>query len=316
MSDGSRSGVHCTRRNVSPSAVARLRAASVLPRPGHVLEQHVPAGRAPPRARPSAGSRMPTTSVATSSRIAPPALGDLRDGQGVGCSVMWSPGSVVVVVRDLGPRRVEHVDGVPDVGRSSGSGERGAGERAERAAADERRIARVVGRVRQVEPVAREPASRRPRARRRSTRSPTRPSRPTIAHARSCTSPRAPCRRSSRVRSEPGSGRAVEPREHEDARAATSSPDAAPTVHVRAGRPAQAASRPRRRSPTYGPPVPHASAPAVRGRPRSPRGCVRAPRRRPCRREPVLAVPRGEVEVEQRCASRAGRRAWRRAPRP
>ena len=34
MSAGSRSGVHCRRRNSRPSAAARLRAARVLPSPG------------------------------------------------------------------------------------------------------------------------------------------------------------------------------------------------------------------------------------------------------------------------------------------
>ena len=71
MSDGSRSGVHCTRRNVRPSAVARLRAASVLPRPGTSSNSTWPPASTAASAVVS-GSRMPTTRVATSSRIAPP----------------------------------------------------------------------------------------------------------------------------------------------------------------------------------------------------------------------------------------------------
>ena len=45
MSAGSRSGVHCRRRNSRPRVAARLRAASVLPESGNVLEQHVAAGQ-------------------------------------------------------------------------------------------------------------------------------------------------------------------------------------------------------------------------------------------------------------------------------
>ena len=45
MSAGSRSGVHCSRRNSRPSACGEAPRGQRLAEPGYVLEQHVPAGQ-------------------------------------------------------------------------------------------------------------------------------------------------------------------------------------------------------------------------------------------------------------------------------
>ena len=83
MSDGSRSGVHCSRRKSRPSAEARLRAASVLPSPGTSSNSTCPPARMLASAT-STASLMPTTTVATRSRIAALSRAISSTGRGSG----------------------------------------------------------------------------------------------------------------------------------------------------------------------------------------------------------------------------------------
>ena len=64
MSAGSRSGVHCSRRNSRPRAEARLRAASVLPSPGTSSNSTWPPASIAARAI-RRGLSIPTTTVPT-----------------------------------------------------------------------------------------------------------------------------------------------------------------------------------------------------------------------------------------------------------
>ena len=279
--------MHCTRRNSSPSAVARLRAASVLPSPGTSSNSTWP----PPRMAASAtlsGSRMPTTSVATSSSTALPRSATCATVSGVGCSVIG--GGSIIVGRGGTPRSeaVEHVEGVLHVGDGG-----------QRCLVRVRvRTARVPSRV-SVSGSSTVSPYRASRLRatsrsRRSTRSPIGPSRPTIAHARSCTSPRAPCRRSTRSRAHPG--RVPSRRVRSRTPAAIISPRSADVCTVSPA--AHAATKPApkpasgRQSHLMRPPGPSPEVVGDRGQ------ALPGPRDVP-RGEHVLGVPRRQVQLQE-----------------